>query len=77
MLFYTRWDEVLLSEHEVAPDGIGESLYTTLIRESDQLKTVLALYEQDIIEKDIPPSFQRLKTVVKTSLEEKKRACSI
>ena len=48
--FYKRWDEALLSEHEVPPDGILESLCKTLIRESAQLKTVLALYEQDIIQ---------------------------
>ena len=76
-VFHTRWNEVLLSEHEVPPDGILESLYKTLIRESDQLKTVLALYEQDIFQKDMPPSFQRLKTMVKTSLEQKKGAPSI
>ena len=72
-VFYT-WDEVLLSEHEVPPDGILETLYKTRIRESDQLKTVLALYEQDIIQKDMPPSFQRLKTMMKTTLEQKKGA---
>ena len=46
-------------------------LYKTRIRESDQLKTVLAVYDQDIIQKDMPPSFKRLKTIV---LEQKVRA---
>ena len=43
--FDTRWDEVLLSTHEVPSDAILESLYKMQIRESDQFKTVLALYE--------------------------------
>ena len=37
------------------------------IRESDQLKTVFAFYEQDIEQKKMPPSYQRLGTMVKKS----------
>ena len=54
--FDTRWDELLLSTDEVPSDGILERLYKMRIRESDQLKTVVALYEEDIIQKDVPPS---------------------
>ena len=39
--FYTRWDEVLLSIHQVPSDEILESLYKMRTRESDQLKIVL------------------------------------
>ena len=41
-VFATRWDDVLLSIHHVHPDDILESLCKTRIRESGQLKTVLA-----------------------------------
>ena len=44
--FDTRWDEVLLSIHQVPSDDILESLYKMRTRGSDQLKIVLALYEQ-------------------------------
>ena len=52
--FDTRWDESLLSVSKKNPsDDILESLYKLRIRESDQLKTVLALHEQDILNKII------------------------
>ena len=43
--FGTGWDEVLLSIPEVPSDSMLESLYKMRIRESDQLKTVLAFCE--------------------------------
>ena len=58
--FDTRWDEVLLSTEEVPSDKNLESLYKMRIRKSDQLKTVLALYEQDIDQKNMPLSYQRI-----------------
>ena len=44
--FDTRWDEVLLlSMSKIPSDDILESLYKLRIRESDQLKPVLELYD--------------------------------
>ena len=43
--FDTRWDEVLLSMSKIPSDEILESLWTLRIRESDQLKNVLELYD--------------------------------
>ena len=51
-----------------------ECLYKTRQRESDPLKTVLALYDQDIGHQNMQPSEQRLKTMVKKSLGQKVRA---
>ena len=49
--------------------------YTTCQYESVQLKTVLALYEQDIEPKNTQPSYQRTeKTMVKKFLDQKVRA---
>ena len=41
--FETRWDEVKTQSN----DSILECLYEMRRRESDQLKTVLAMYEQE------------------------------
>ena len=46
--FDRRWDEVLPSMSEIPSDDVLESLYTLRIRESDQLKTVLELYDMEI-----------------------------
>ena len=51
--FDTRWDEILLSMTKIPSDDILESLYKLRIRESDQLKTVLELYDMDIPSEDI------------------------
>ena len=49
--FGTRWDEVLLSVSKIPSDDVLASLYTLRIRESDQLKTVLELYDVEIHQK--------------------------
>ena len=65
--FDTRWDDILLSMSE---DSIrwysGVCLYKLRIRESAQFKTVLELYDMDIIHQKVSmPNYQRLKTMVK------------
>ena len=67
--FGTRSGGVLLSTHEVLSDNILESLFKMQIRESGQIKTALAVYEQKIAQKSMPPSCQRLKTMVKKFLD--------
>ena len=47
------------------------------IRKTVQLKTVLTLYEQDIEQNSMPPSYQKLKTMVKKFLDQKMRASNI
>ena len=69
----TRWDEVLLSMSKIPSDDILESLYKLRIRESDQLKRVLALYDLDIHQKKSNPVYQKLKTMVKKSIDLKLR----
>ena len=41
------------------------------IRESDQLKTVLELYDMEIHQKISVPDYQKLKTMVKRSIDQK------
>ena len=63
--FDTRWDEVLLSMSKIPSDEILESLYKLRIRDSDQLKTILDLYDMEIHQKISFPNYQKLKTTVK------------
>ena len=58
--FDTRWGQALPAASEIPKENVLESLYKMRIRESVQLRTVLAMYEQEI-ERDLEmPSFQRL-----------------
>ena len=54
----TRWDEILLPVTKITPDDVLESLYKLRIRESDQLETVLELYEMEILQKISMPDYQ-------------------
>ena len=71
--FDTRWDEVLLSVSKIPSDDTLESLYKWRIRESAQLKTVLELCDMEIHQKISMPNYQKLKTVVKRSGDQKLR----
>ena len=71
--FDTRWDEILLSMTKIPSDDVLESLYKLRIRESDQLKTVLELYDMEIHQKITMPNYQKLKTMVKRSIDQKLR----
>ena len=50
-----------------------ESLYKLRVRESDQLQTVLELYDLEIHQKISVPNNQLLKTTVKRSMDQKLR----
>ena len=65
--FDTRWDEVLLS------DDVLESLYKLRMRKSAQLKTVLGLDDMEIHQKISMPKSQKLKTMVKRSIDQELR----
>ena len=54
-------------------DEILESLYKLRIRESDQLKSVLELYDLDIHQKKSNPDYPKLTTVVKRRKDQKLR----
>ena len=69
--FGTRWDEILLFITKVPSDDVLESLYKLSIRESDQIKTVLELYDMEIHQKITVPNYQKLKTMVKRRTEHK------
>ena len=69
----TRWNEVLLTMSKIPSDDILGSLYKLRIRESDQLKTVLELYDMEIHQKISMPNDQKWKKMVKRSKDQKLR----
>ena len=71
--FDTSWDEILFSMTKIPLDHGLESLHKTRIRESDQLKTVLELYDMEIHQKISVPDYQNMKTMVKRSIDQKLR----
>ena len=68
--FDSKWDGILLSMTKIPPDDILEGLYKIRIRESENLKTVLELYDLEIHQKKAGPDYHRLKTMVKRSIEQ-------
>ena len=64
-------DEVALSMSKFPSDDILESLYKLRVRESAQLKTLLDLYKMENHQKISMPNYQRLKTMVKRSIDQK------
>ena len=69
--FDTRWDEVLLSMSKIPTDDVLEGLYKLRTRESDQRKTVLELYDMEVHQMISMPNYQKLKTMVKRSIDQK------
>ena len=58
---------------KIPSDEILERLYRLRKRESDQLKTVLELYDMEIHQKISVPNYQKLKTMVKRRKDQKLR----
>ena len=71
--FDARWDEILLSMSKIPSDDILESLHKSRMRESDQLRTVVKLYDMEIHQKISMPNYQRLKTMVNRRKDQKHR----
>ena len=63
--FDSKWDGILLSKTKIPPDDILEGLYKLRIRESEKVKTVLALYDLETHQKKLEPDYHRLKNMVK------------
>ena len=68
--FDSKWDGILLSMTKIPHDDILEGLYKLGIRESEKLKTVLELYDLETHQKKLGPDYDRLKTMVKRSIEQ-------
>ena len=68
--FDSKWDGILLSMTKIPPCDILEGLYKLRIRESEKLKTVLELYDLEILQNKAGPDYHRLKTILKRSVEQ-------
>ena len=62
--FDVRWDQALSSASEIPTDVIQEGLFKSNLQDSVQVRTVLAMYEQENIRNNEQPSVSRLKIVV-------------
>ena len=71
--FDTIWDEVLLFMSKIPSDDVLESLKKFRERLSDQLNTVLELYDMEFHQKISMPNYQMLKTMVRKSMDQKLR----
>ena len=71
--FDSKWDEILLSMTQIPSDDILEGSYKLRKRKSENLKTVLELYNMEIHQKKAGPDYHRLKTMIKRSTEENLR----
>ena len=63
----------LLSLTKIPHDDILEGFYKLRIRQSEKLKTALELYDLETHQKKSGPDYQRLKTIVKRSIEQENR----
>ena len=68
--FDKRWDEILLPMIKIITYDVLKNSYKLRIREFDQLKTVVELYEMVIHQKVSKPAYQRLKIKVKRTTEQ-------
>ena len=71
--FDSKWDGILLSKAKIPHDDILEGLYELRIRVSDELKTVLELYDLETHQKKLGPDYLRLKIMLKRSIEQEIR----
>ena len=72
--FDTRWNEILLSMTMIPTANVLERLYKLRIRESDQLITLLELHDVDVHQKISMPNYQKLKTMVKSTIGQEFRS---
>ena len=71
--FTHEWESTLIGLKSAPSDDMLEALFKREIREADQLKETLALYDQDTHQKGTPSSYSRLMSMVKIHLESKRR----
>ena len=71
--FDVRLDRTLISVSEMPSDMTLEGLYMSTLRNSAQLQTVLALYDQETARNKGKPNYSQLKTVVKLHIDQMMR----
>ena len=71
--FDSRWDDILLSMTKIRTNDFLESLYKLRRRELDQFKAVQEVHNMEFHQKMSMPSYRKLKTMVKRSIDHKLR----
>ena len=71
--FDSKCDGISLSMTKIPHDDILEGLFKLRIREPEELKTVLDLYDLETHQKKLEPDYHRLKAMVKRSIEQEIR----
>ena len=71
--FDARWNHALLSVSEMPSDPILEGLYKSKLQNSAQLRTVMALYDQEVARNNGTPNYQQRKTAVKLHIDQMMR----
>ena len=71
--FDVRWDHALLSVIVVPSDLILEGLFKSKLQNSAQLRTVMALYDQEVARNNGTPNYQQLKTAVELHIDQMMR----
>ena len=67
--FDVPWDQAPLSANETPTEMILEGLYKSKLQDSEQLRTVLDLYDQETVRNNVQPSHTRLKTSVRLHID--------
>ena len=68
--FDQRWDQILLGTSELPHENVLEVSYTIKLQGSDQLQTLLALYNQELNRDRVTPSCQRLRTMARQHVDQ-------
>ena len=71
--FDVRCDHALLSVSEMPSPAILEGLYKSKLQNSVQLRTVMALYDQEVARNNGIPNYQQLKNAVKLHADQMRR----
>ena len=72
--FLNDWEQVYIGLKEIPPESVLESLFRRQVEKTDDLKELLALYNQDVTQRGEPRSYTKLKGMVETHLEQKRRS---
>lgn len=72
--FLNDWEQVYIGLKEIPPESVLESLFRRQVEKTDDLKELLALYNQDVTQRGESRSYAKLKTMVENHLEQKRRS---
>ena len=68
--FDVRWDQALLTASQIPAENVLKGFCKLKIRDSVQLQTVLASYDEEIVRNQEVPSYSRSKTMVRRHIDQ-------